>query len=116
MSAIQALGSADGYNMEYPGDYTLTMLRTPTMPATNMTMSNKWPCGFNAKRPSITRPPTTAGGNLGELQARTLSTEVLVMGLMALILVQRRVTVIEATQGEPRTNHHTQDSEGKGNR
>ena len=70
------------------------MLRTPTVPATNVTMLNKWPCGFNAKRPSITRLPTTAGGNLGELQAQTLSTEVLVVGLMALILVQRQVAVM----------------------
>ena len=58
-----------------------------------MTMSNKWPYGFDAKRESITRLPTTPGGSLGKLQARCPSTEDMVVELTALILALRSVTV-----------------------
>ena len=65
----------------------------PTTPATNMTMSNKWPYGFDAKREAITRLPTTPGGSLGKLQAWHPSTEDVAVELTALILALRSVTI-----------------------
>jgi len=76
-----------------PNAYTLTMLRMPTEPATNVTTLNKWPCGYNTKKPSTTRLLTMPGRNLRSLcQAQTPSTEAQVVG-MAQKGIQMWVTI-----------------------